>query len=505
MSYIDLSTSGISLGSGASKYAQLTSVASGAISLSGANVSLPCKLSGIDDPASSRDAVNLQYLQQYVLGQIRGLSIKPSASLCATTPTSLTLAAPTNFVRWAGPYSSQGNQTLATMPSSNGVAWPANAYAGSFTFALKLANLSKWVTAAEGNYTIVAIGDATMSLMRSVGGNAWTLKVQVNGPTYATRTWALNEIDPTKSYYFIYAPSVSGSNASIVLDIYDAITLAPVTSSLSSSPITLTGTYAQPPYNHIYLETGNATFGFTASDIMYRGVAMTLPALLAATQPSGIVDGVTLTQGMRVLLTAQTGSIENGIYVVSGGSLVRAPDLAAGSTASGSFIFIDGTGVNNERPEGLGVQRSAGARYRWHKHFVLDHFHGRRRRYRHDDHCRRANHRRLGANLVSEQPPRYLRKRFRDQGAAFHARSASRANCGFLGGPELWQHSFGNFWHCHSCESCGQQLRDGNIEDCFRFSHGHQRANLFGDNLFVYQRQPHRIALHRFLGFTAES
>ena len=62
MSYIDLSTSGITLGAGASRYAGLTSVASGAISLSGADVSSTCKLTGIDDPASSKDAVNLQYL-----------------------------------------------------------------------------------------------------------------------------------------------------------------------------------------------------------------------------------------------------------------------------------------------------------------------------------------------------------------------------------------------------------------------------------------------------------
>lgn len=54
------------------------------------------------------------------------------------------------------------------------------------------------------------------------------------------------------------------------------------------------------------------------------------------------IDGVALnTVGMRVLLTAQTSAINNGIWVIAAGAWTRGTDLAAGSNAANKATFVD--------------------------------------------------------------------------------------------------------------------------------------------------------------------
>lgn len=57
--------------------------------------------------------------------------------------------------------------------------------------------------------------------------------------------------------------------------------------------------------------------------------------------PPATIDGVTLTEEMRVLVKDQTDLFENGIYVVDAGSLVRADDHdTATEVRSGDFVFV---------------------------------------------------------------------------------------------------------------------------------------------------------------------
>jgi hypothetical protein len=62
------------------------------------------------------------------------------------------------------------------------------------------------------------------------------------------------------------------------------------------------------------------------------------------TDPPAAIDGVTLTQGMRVLVKDQTAPAENGIYVLnSEGELVRASDYdTAAEIQAGDFVFVVG-------------------------------------------------------------------------------------------------------------------------------------------------------------------
>jgi hypothetical protein len=57
--------------------------------------------------------------------------------------------------------------------------------------------------------------------------------------------------------------------------------------------------------------------------------------------PPSSIDGVTLTEGMRVLVKDQTDKSENGIYVVDSGELVRAEDHdTSEKVRSGDFVFV---------------------------------------------------------------------------------------------------------------------------------------------------------------------
>jgi hypothetical protein len=59
--------------------------------------------------------------------------------------------------------------------------------------------------------------------------------------------------------------------------------------------------------------------------------------------PPATIDGVTLTEGMRVLVKDQETLSQNGIYVVDSGALVRAEDHdTATEVRAGDFVFVSG-------------------------------------------------------------------------------------------------------------------------------------------------------------------
>ena len=69
-----------------------------------------------------------------------------------------------------------------------------------------------------------------------------------------------------------------------------------------------------------------------------RAIATTNIATLSGPQT---IDTVSLVAGDRVLLTNQTTSTQDGIYVVAAGAWTRASDYAIGATVAGSFMFVE--------------------------------------------------------------------------------------------------------------------------------------------------------------------
>jgi hypothetical protein len=77
---------------------------------------------------------------------------------------------------------------------------------------------------------------------------------------------------------------------------------------------------------------------------VHTSVATATTANIAdLSSPPATIDGVTLTEGMRVLVKNQETLSENGIYVVEDGALVRAEDYdTAGDILAGDFVFVSG-------------------------------------------------------------------------------------------------------------------------------------------------------------------
>lgn len=58
------------------------------------------------------------------------------------------------------------------------------------------------------------------------------------------------------------------------------------------------------------------------------------------------IDGTTLSSGQRVLLTGQTSTAQNGIWLAASGSWTRPSDFASGSAQQGAFVFVETGTVN---------------------------------------------------------------------------------------------------------------------------------------------------------------
>jgi hypothetical protein len=76
---------------------------------------------------------------------------------------------------------------------------------------------------------------------------------------------------------------------------------------------------------------------------IHASVATATEENIDLASPPSSIDGVSLTEGMRVLVKDQTATAQNGIYVFVDGSLVRAEDHdTAAEIQAGDFVFVEG-------------------------------------------------------------------------------------------------------------------------------------------------------------------
>ena len=81
-----------------------------------------------------------------------------------------------------------------------------------------------------------------------------------------------------------------------------------------------------------------------------RLVSMVAGTLATGFAAGGLVDGVSLSAGDRILLMGQTSAIENGVYVVAAsGAPTRSTDLASGFAAGGAYFFVNEGTVYKDR------------------------------------------------------------------------------------------------------------------------------------------------------------
>jgi hypothetical protein len=81
---------------------------------------------------------------------------------------------------------------------------------------------------------------------------------------------------------------------------------------------------------------------------IHASVAAATEENINLASPPSTIDGVTLVEGMRILVKDQTNATQNGIYVFEDGSLVRAEDHdTADEIQSGDFVFVSGGTLYN--------------------------------------------------------------------------------------------------------------------------------------------------------------
>jgi hypothetical protein len=138
----------------------------------------------------------------------------------------------------------------------------------------------------------------------------------------------------------VYQPNIGAGNEMSTRDM-NIYVAAPTTA-------TSTGLYVG-----VYTENNGSQFQARSTSIAgspYPTTNLKLPVVAVAdsniTPLSGLtttVDGVALnTAGQRVLLTAQTSGVTNGIYVVASGAWTRSTDMATGSSATSAYVPCSG-------------------------------------------------------------------------------------------------------------------------------------------------------------------
>jgi hypothetical protein len=91
----------------------------------------------------------------------------------------------------------------------------------------------------------------------------------------------------------------------------------------------------------------------TTAPLSPTNTAASTTTLLASSNGTLVVDGTTVTTGMRVLVQNEANGANNGLYVVtnpgSGSAeyvLLRASDMSTGTQVPGAFTFVEGGNTN---------------------------------------------------------------------------------------------------------------------------------------------------------------
>jgi len=138
--FVDITSIGIALGQGSTRWSTIVSSSSNALQLQGATAATPCALKNLADPSDARDAANKQWVDQAISSKIYGLQLKESVELVSKVAVSLAGAPPANVRRWVGPWSTslggyQEIQNLISVPDYLGNTITGTAYAQSFCLA----------------------------------------------------------------------------------------------------------------------------------------------------------------------------------------------------------------------------------------------------------------------------------------------------------------------------------------------------------------------------------
>jgi nucleoside diphosphate kinase len=194
----------------------------------------------------------------------------------------------------------------------------------------------------------VADGDFSTDVVEEGTVNLYYTDARVEDVLAASDTDSLSE--GTTNLYYTDTRVENVISASDTDDISEGTQNLYFTESRSRSSISgSTGIIYSSTDGVIHVDTEEistvAYVNATAEGLhVHTSVAVATVANIAdLASPPATIDGVTLTEGMRVLVKDQTDLSENGIYVVDTGALVRADDHDTSTEVrSGDFVFVTG-------------------------------------------------------------------------------------------------------------------------------------------------------------------
>ena len=83
-----------------------------------------------------------------------------------------------------------------------------------------------------------------------------------------------------------------------------------------------------------------------AQGLVVKGSVAALATTNIALTGLQTIDGITLTAGQRVGVIGETSGVQNGIWLAAAGAWTRSADMAAGSSAGGTFFFVESGGTD---------------------------------------------------------------------------------------------------------------------------------------------------------------
>ncbi|MET0570941.1 MAG: hypothetical protein ABWZ79_05910 [Pedobacter agri] len=256
-----------------------------------------------------------------------------------------------------------GGTGTGTLPPTNGQLFIGN-ISGNYTVANLTAGTNISITNGSGSITIDATGESNTASNVNVGGvgvfkQKTLADLEFRGVNAASSKISValdavnNEIDVDVVEANIPILGLLGAPASAVVGISDVQTLSNKTLGTDLNAGTFKITNLGVPSS----ATDSATKGYVDSvaaglDVKQSVRVATLVAgtLASSFENGDVIDGYTLQTGDRILIKNQASAIENGIYTVNAsGAPTRASDYLAGSSAAGTFTFIEGGSTQNDQ------------------------------------------------------------------------------------------------------------------------------------------------------------
>jgi len=185
----------------------------------------------------------------------------------------------------------------------------------------------------------VSIGDSTLEYNSSTG------VFTANTSVMATRTYVDGEITDVTSYVDGEITDLSSELTTAYENADDALETS-LTTAYQNADSALETSLTQDfnDADNVVLTTLRSEIAAATEGLnVHQAVkAATTGNINLADASDLVVDGVTIEDGDRVLVRAQTSAAENGIYVSNGVALTRAADYnSVPEVSTGDFVFVD--------------------------------------------------------------------------------------------------------------------------------------------------------------------